>query len=859
MAKSVLLCALVGACLCLGVNVNSTVQLGVGRTVRNAIKRGEAHRYIADIPAGHCASVLLRQMGIDTWLRAYSPSGTVVLDLNWEDWGEERYSVCSEVTGPYKLEVQASVEDSNEGTYALTLLELNPRSIGHPDPMEAQDIVASAIRSRTDTESLIRAIESFQQQSNRWAEMKVRSHLARAHHRKGEYGPTVEQQTRALNLARSLGDRFEEAISMRELYRVYGHIGEQNKRLESRRDAIILLRSLGDPRSTVAAEKFVARPLREERRYTEALTHYHHLLGTYRAIGLRQESRDTLGEIALLESDLGQTESAVRTIMEYLEESKSTGVTRDQAAGHFRAGQILMDAGRLADAESHFESAAVLNRATDDKSAESTAHAAIADTAFCRGDLHKALRHIDWAIRDWDEVKASAGSVKWRAGLENGVRLRFKVRLLMALHRLEPSAGYDRRAVETCDGMRASYLGVANSTIHDMQMLAGDRSVMLVFFAAPQRSFLWALDGEAVRSFELPGEEVLQPLVEQYQSAVVARNRRVASDSAEQNAHRIAGADKSLARLGNELGNLLLSPLAPFLRDRKLVIVADGPLEQLSFASLRDPIDPAGRPIGHVRELTYLPSAGTVLALHRQRVDAPPLFTRELAVLADPVFLKNDPRLRPSSTQFGIPDTLRAATRAIGLGEIPRLLYSRIEGETVARCARNPMKFFDFDASRETFLSGRLNRVRVLHFAAHGFSNSDDPDLSGLVLSLVGRDGRPRDGFLQFQDVYNSQIGADLVVLSACQTAIGKSFKESGMMTLSGAFLHAGASRVLSTLWKIDDAATAELMRIFYRELLGNSRTPSSALRIAQTELAQNPRWKSPYYWGAFTLRGWPY
>jgi CHAT domain-containing protein len=288
------------------------------------------------------------------------------------------------------------------------------------------------------------------------------------------------------------------------------------------------------------------------------------------------------------------------------------------------------------------------------------------------------------------------------------------------------------------------------------------------------------------------------------------------------------------------------------------LIVSDGPLQQLPFAALRDPVDPDGRAMGQVREVAYLPSAGAVLAMRRKREAAEPRVAG-VAVVADPVFRPDDPRFSSSASPRQMPEPLQAATRAFGFKTIPRLLYSRIEGESVGSYSRSPLLLFDFDATRDAFMTGRLRDYRVVHFAAHGLSNLQDPDLSGLVLSLVDRAGKPQNGFLRFQDVYDQEINSELVVLSACQTAIGKSFAETGMMTLAGAFLHAGAASVLSTLWKIDDEATAEFMKIFYRELLTRKVVPRTALKTAQAELSQISRWKSPYYWGAFVLQGWPH
>jgi CHAT domain-containing protein len=134
--------------------------------------------------------------------------------------------------------------------------------------------------------------------------------------------------------------------------------------------------------------------------------------------------------------------------------------------------------------------------------------------------------------------------------------------------------------------------------------------------------------------------------------------------------------------------------------------------------------------------------------------------------------------------------------------------------------------------------------------------NSRHPELSGIVLSLVDEQGRPQNGFLRLHEIYNLELPADLVVLSACQTGLGKEIKGEGLVGLTRGFMYAGAARVAASLWKVDDAATAELMRRFYFEMLKNGLSPTAAMRRAQIEMAGQKRWRSPYYWAAFTVQG---
>src|SRR5207237_2551887 len=134
------------------------------------------------------------------------------------------------------------------------------------------------------------------------------------------------------------------------------------------------------------------------------------------------------------------------------------------------------------------------------------------------------------------------------------------------------------------------------------------------------------------------------------------------------------------------------------------------------------------------------------------------------------------------------------------------------------------------------------------HFATHGLLNSQHPELSGVVLSLVNKNGSTIDGFLRLQDIYNLKLNADLVVLSACNTALGKEVRGEGLIGLTRGFMYAGAPRVIASLWKVDDAATAELMSIFYRKMLVENLRPAAALRRAQNDLMKQLRWKSPEY-----------
>jgi CHAT domain-containing protein len=179
-----------------------------------------------------------------------------------------------------------------------------------------------------------------------------------------------------------------------------------------------------------------------------------------------------------------------------------------------------------------------------------------------------------------------------------------------------------------------------------------------------------------------------------------------------------------------------------------------------------------------------------------------------------------------------------------------------MEAEAIRAAAPESFQALDFMAAKQTLARQDLKQYRILHFATHGSLNAEHPELSGLVLSLVDRAGKPVDGFLRLHEIYNLHLDADLVVLSACRTALGKDVHGEGLIGLTRGFMYAGASRVVSSVWNVDDRASARLMERFYTAMLSKGLSPAAALREAQLSLLTEPRWANPHYWAAFGLQG---
>jgi CHAT domain-containing protein len=186
------------------------------------------------------------------------------------------------------------------------------------------------------------------------------------------------------------------------------------------------------------------------------------------------------------------------------------------------------------------------------------------------------------------------------------------------------------------------------------------------------------------------------------------------------------------------------------------------------------------------------------------------------------------------------------------------LPFSRREGDAILALVSPTDAFhaYDFDATREVATGTVLSHYRYVHFASHACVSSEHPELSALVLSLVNNRGNSQDGFLRLHDVYNLHLNADMVVLSACETGLGADVSGEGLVGLTRGFMYAGAGHVVVSLWRIDDEATSELMKSFYQQMLVHHLRPAAALRAAQIAIWKQPRWRAPYYWGAFAIQG---
>jgi CHAT domain-containing protein len=386
-----------------------------------------------------------------------------------------------------------------------------------------------------------------------------------------------------------------------------------------------------------------------------------------------------------------------------------------------------------------------------------------------------------------------------------------------------------------------NYAGLTRSeplAVADLQAQLDEGTLLLEYALGPARSYLWAVTRTRVTSYVLPGARTIE--------------------TAARNAHDLLGKSHEF-ELGVQarwaaarLSDVVLAPVAGHLGIKRLVVVADGALQYIPFGALPTPGD-AARPLILDHEIVSLPSASVLPRLRRPASDRP-VADRAVAIFADPVLTVDDPRVEPAGARPARADTARLGTPA----HLKRLPFSREEADSIAKLAGPEGAFAatDFAANRAAATGTAITRYRRLHFAAHAVIDTQAPRLSGIVLSQVTRDGSPQDGFLRLHDIYNLRLGADLVTLSACQTALGKDVSGEGLIGLTRGFMYAGAPRVVASVWRVRDRATSELMRRFYDGILTRRLTPAAALRAAQVSMLKEPQWAAPHYWAGFVLHG---
>ncbi len=401
-------------------------------------------------------------------------------------------------------------------------------------------------------------------------------------------------------------------------------------------------------------------------------------------------------------------------------------------------------------------------------------------------------------------------------------------------------------------------------SVSQVQTQILDANTQLVSYQlGDERSFAWVISKDRVDGAVLPKRSEIETAVRTFMNHLTGKNGG-------------GSTPKDVKAASSTVSDLIVKPLASHLTAKRLIILPDGALFYLPFGAL-----PALAQTGHPKprlmpeflieqfELTFEPSASTLVVL-RETFKNRTQTNQTAFVLANPVFSPTDDRFKGAAKKQ--PDSKTEAAQlktyqeerllsAVGDTWLPipgtskqAKVIQQLAGSDRCRVVEG------FAASKKLLTQTDLSPFRVVHFATHGRFDSLRPEFSGLVLSLVDEQAQKQEGYLRSQEIYNLKLNADLVVLSACESGLGKELKGEGAIGLTRAFMYAGSRRVISSLWKVSDEGTAELMKRFYQHLLSKTKplTPAQALRAAQLDMLFHklPRWRNPFHWAAFQLQG---
>jgi CHAT domain-containing protein/Flp pilus assembly protein TadD len=704
------------------------------------------------------------------------------------------------------------------GRYAQALEDLQ-RALSIWQSAGAQQMMASSLTGigqvLTDTGRLDEAFERFREAlplrgDNRRGRALVLIEMGEVHARKDQYEPALEALRESLEIFREVGDRRGETAALIKLGRLQSARSPEQA-VELFTEAAQLNGSSGARELDAAIHMGMAVARRRSGALEQARTSAEQAIELIETLRTMPESFDLRS--SFFATKQGYYDFYVDLLME---------IAREQSSPQYEMAALAASERSLA-------------RSLLDTLARSGVDLRPQDHRELFERERTVLRRIESLYFQRAALARNSGSP---AGIDPvGAALRQQLSELDEI----------RSSIRARNPNYASFTQPEPLPVQELQsQVLDDDTLLLEYHLGEQRSFLWVVSADSIDSVELPARRELERNAEWvYRLLTVPR----------QDQTRYSGRlEEALSRLSEEL----LLPVADHLDKARLLIVAEGALQYVPFAALPSPSrDSTGEPTPLVRdhEVVSAPSA-SALATLRQRSAELPRAAKGVAVLADPVFGPDDPRVPPAR------EPARAATshlRGTGNNHFLRLPFSRLEAENILAQAVSEDNFLalGFDATGEIVSNGSLADYRYVHFATHSVVDDELPELSSLVLSQIdARGGARRDGFLRMHQIYQMRLEAELVTLSACRTAAGERIEGEGLVGWTQGFMYSGAKRVLVSLWSVDDEATAVLMDAFYANLLGRGLPAAAALREAQNAVRANPEWRSPYYWAAFTLQG---
>jgi CHAT domain-containing protein/tetratricopeptide (TPR) repeat protein len=700
---------------------------------------------------------------------------------------------------------------------------------------------------------------------DRNAESYTLSNIGNAFKTAGNYQEALNYFGQARAIQQKTGNRAQEAETLDLTGVVYSRLGQAEKALEFHQQALEIQRATQNIRREAISLTNIGHVYNLLSRPEKALEHIDKALSIFRNIGDLNNAGAALEARARAEQIRGDLVASRKNIEESLSLIETVRA---------RSGSQQLRASYLASREKAYEFYVDLLMQLDAKE-PGKGHGAEALQASERSRARSFMELLNEAHVDVREG-VSADLIKRERELNQLLNAKAQREIQLTARKgnqqeinaldkeisaLEDEYQQLQVAIRKASPAYAALTQPQALNLDQIQKQLDRNTLLLEYSLGDDHSYLWLVASDSLRTYELPKRPELQTVAKQVYDSLTARSVIKSLETPMQRQKRIADADAQFQQAAAQLSKMILEPAKADLGTKRLALVADGVLQYIPFAALNDPN--SAEPLVIQHELISLPSASTLAVQRRNLANRKPA-PNTVAVIADPVFATNDARfakkvnIRQQKTGEAVDTRLLEHLAETGQLTIRRLPFTRQEADQILAVAPagSNLKAVDFRANRSLAMSDELSKFRYVHFATHGYLDSARPDLSAIVLSLVDQNGNAQDGFLRSHDIFNLKLPAELLVLSACETGLGKDVKGEGLVGLTRGFMYAGARRVVVSLWNVNDKATAELMARFYRGMLRENKTPAAALRTAQLEMSQQKQWQSPYYWAAFVLQG---
>ncbi|HEX4959630.1 MAG TPA: CHAT domain-containing tetratricopeptide repeat protein [Thermoanaerobaculia bacterium] len=671
--------------------------------------------------------------------------------------------------------------------------------------------------------------------------------------RASEFTKSLEDLRAALVLQQKLSSRVQEAKVLNALGNTYSALEDIDMALTFYKRALEFLKN--DPDGYIKGLTYtnLGDAYKKRGEIKRAISDYLRSLKLLQASGHHRDEETALNNLGTAYFEAARYLEALNAFQHCQRIFEAQGKIREAAVAWTNVGWVLAVMKRYHDAVEAYDKSLGLVRNRDYPLVEVEAYHGLAWTEWKQGHLNSARSFLQKSLSSMESLRTKSDRAELRSSFLAGRQDLYDlmVEILMDQHRHDLVKGYDFEAFAASERARSRTLMddlegrpvLPELSVQDIQrqVLDAEDVVLLEYFFGDKRSYLWVVTSSSFTGYELPVSRAqIEALAREVHGLQAASSKRELQSIA--------------IRKSTDLSRILFGQVATRLAGKKLLIVVPSALQSISFGALPEDLRESRRQgtawprsWGMDHEITVELSATVLATLRRLHKDRPRP-SKSIAILGDPVFSPADERLA------GKGDSARPGEKP----PFPRLRYSEGEALAIEAQARQdkPLLALGFDANRQMVLAGSLKDFGRLHFSTHGVVDTERPDRSAIVLSLVDREGKPVDGYLRAGEIAKLKLPADLVVLSACRTGLGREIRGEGLVGLTQEFFTAGASRVAVSLWDVDDQATAQLMGRFYQNLFQSHMSPAAALREAQVWMGSQPRWNAPSYWAGFVLQG---